>query len=191
MAIPPPTSVPPRSWTLDDLMALPEDGRRYELIDGSLHVSPPPVPRHQVVATAMLRLLHAAAPADLLVLAGGAGVHRSPVGGPAQFLVPDVLVVRRASVDAADRGFAPADVVLAVEVVSPSSVTTDLVTKRDLYARLRLPHYWIVEVEPLIRVRLLRLEHEAYVVDDAVGAGDRLDVTRPFPLTLRPETLLS
>ncbi len=46
------TSVIPhgRPFTVDDLEGMPDDGNRYELIDGMLHVSPRPVPRHQVVA---------------------------------------------------------------------------------------------------------------------------------------------
>ena len=47
--------------TLDDLQALPEDGRRYELVDGSLHVSPPPAFGHQVVVTRLQYLLRDAA----------------------------------------------------------------------------------------------------------------------------------
>ena len=111
--------MPGRRWgplTPEDLDEAPEDGRRYELVDGSLHVSPPPVPRHQLAATRVQYLLHAAAPAELTVRAGGAGIHESRPRGETHFLVPDVRLV--------------------VEVVSPSSVTHDQVTKRDAYAAL-------------------------------------------------------
>ena len=186
--------VPGRRWgplTLEDLDEAPEDGRRYELVDGSLHVSPPPVPRHQLAATRVQYLLHAAAPAELTVLAGGAGILAARPRGETHFLVPDVLVVGTAALGAAERGLDPRDVRLVVEVVSPSSVTHDHVTKRDAYAALGVPHYWILEHVPVPRVTVLELAGSAYREQAVLGAGDELRLTRPFPLILRPADLLS
>jgi len=55
-------------WTIDDLDALPDDGLRYELVDGVLLVSPSPLLPHQVGLAALLVRLTSAAPADLRVL---------------------------------------------------------------------------------------------------------------------------
>ena len=61
------TSVIPhgRPFTVDDLEGMPDDGNRYELIDGMLHVSPCPLPRHQIVLGEIFVRLHGACPPDL------------------------------------------------------------------------------------------------------------------------------
>lgn len=79
-------------FTVEDLDEMPEDGRRYELVDGVLIVSPSPFPRHQVAGLTLYRLLSAACPLDRIVLAAPTDVRR----GPRTSLVPDVFVVRRA-----------------------------------------------------------------------------------------------
>ena len=188
----PAVAVPHGPWTLDDLLSLPEDGARYELVDGSLHVSPPLSFGHGLLAASVFRLLDTAAPLELLVLPGGPGIHVRLPGRETQFLVPDVLVVRA---DVADRdvyALDPTDVVLAVEVVSPSSITSDRVTKRELYALLGIPHYWIVDPQAGgLVVRLLRLRDSSYVEEAVVSRGEEHEVRDPFPLLLRPLDLRS
>jgi len=125
-------------WTLADLARLPEDEYRYEIIDGELVVSPPPTNFHQRVATEMIRRWQPAT---------GVLTHASGVSVPAgryreRFLVPDVLVVRNG---VSSPYYAPSDVLVAVEIVSPSSVTRDRWAKRGLYAELGIPEYWLVD----------------------------------------------
>lgn len=48
-------------WTVADLMAMPEDGYRYELVDGRLVVNPPPSPEHQGLSLNLARALQDAA----------------------------------------------------------------------------------------------------------------------------------
>ena len=62
-----------------------------------------------------------------------------------QYFIPDLLVVYARAVTEVARNLRPADVLLAIEVVSPSSRTHDRVTKRDVYARLAIPSYWLVD----------------------------------------------
>ena len=88
----------------------------------------------------------------------GAGVLAARAGGGTRFLIPDVLVVAAGAVPPGAAGADPADVRLVVEVVSPSWVTHDQVTKRNLYAGLGIPHYWMVEQELELRVTILKLE---------------------------------
>ena len=57
-----------RALTVADLETMPDDGHRYELIDGALIVTPAPSPRHQRVSRNLLMALHAACPATLEVL---------------------------------------------------------------------------------------------------------------------------
>jgi putative restriction endonuclease len=68
---------PGRPFTVDDLEAMPDDGRRYELIDGMLIVSPAPVLRHQKIVTKLAALLDARCPANLHTLAAPFAVQPS------------------------------------------------------------------------------------------------------------------
>jgi len=125
-------------WTLADLARLPEDEYRYEIIDGELVVSPPPTNFHQRVATEMIRRWQPAT---------GVLTHASGVSLPTgryreRFLVPDVLVVRNR---VSSPYYAPSDVLVAVEIVSPSSVTRDRWAERGLYAELGIPEYWLID----------------------------------------------
>ncbi|MDP9396548.1 MAG: Uma2 family endonuclease [Actinomycetota bacterium] len=162
-----PLAVPAHPWTVDDLMTLPDDSLRYEIVDGSLHVSPLPAAQHGLLATRLYDVLRPGVPKNLLLLVGGVGVSARPLGRELQFLIPDLLVVRSDAAPLCSPDaiyFSPEDVPLVVEVVSPSSVTHDLVTKRDLYALLAIPHYWVVREERSgITVRLLELHDGAYV----------------------------
>ncbi|CAN5161655.1 Uma2 family endonuclease [soil metagenome] len=173
-------------WRVEDLDRLPEDGQRYEIIDGSLLMSPPPSARHQGVAGRLAALLRAAAPADLEVVEA-AGVR---IGSG--LLIPDVLV---ASSDAVWRGesLLPAtEVRLAVEVVSPSSLTSDRITKPSLYAAAGIPHYWRVETAAAggLSVVVYRLGDGIYTEHVTVPFGDTVRLAEPFPLTLAPATLV-
>ncbi len=79
-------------WTLADLATLPDDGQRYEIIDGSLLVSPLATVSHQAIAGRLQRVLRAAAGPELEVLQG-VGVQL-----PNGVLIPDVLVAHTAAV---------------------------------------------------------------------------------------------
>ncbi|MGH3588253.1 MAG: Uma2 family endonuclease, partial [Pseudonocardia sp.] len=108
-----------RPFTVDDLEAMPDDGNRYELIDGMLLVSPAPGRRHQKVALRLYGVLEAACPDELDVIAAPFAVRPSVTTE----LQPDVLVGR--DEDFTDK-LLPTAPVLAVEVFSPSSVLNDL-----------------------------------------------------------------
>lgn len=146
-------------WTLADLSTLPDDGQRYEIVDGGLLVSPPPTVLHQAIADRVRRLLRAAAGAAFEVLEG-VGVQQAN-----GVLIPDVLVAHTAAVWSGRSLLVPADLLLAVEIVSPSSATTDRVTKPTLYAAAGVPAYWRVELEgaEAPSVMTYRLSGTAYV----------------------------
>lgn len=171
-----PLQVPADGWTVDDL---PEDGR-YELVDGALLVTPPPSLRHSVAAASLARLLLPHLPVGLGVLTEP-GVHFDL----RNYRQPDVVVYdRRAHVR--DR-IAPTDVLLTVEVMSPSSVSTDRVTKPAQYAAAGIPHFWRLELDPLLLL-VHRLAGDAYEV---VGSyDDEVALDEPVPLAFRVSTLL-
>jgi Uma2 family endonuclease len=115
-----------RRWTLDQLDQLPDDGNRYELLDGELLVSPAPVPKHQLAVLKLGAALLTACPEGLMALV--APVDWRPGGQTS--LQPDVLVVSKDWLDATNI----TDVLpLAVEVMSPSTRRVDLVKKWAKY----------------------------------------------------------
>lgn len=101
-------------WTVEDLDRLP-DGLHYEIIDGSLLVSPPPAAFHQVAALRLVDQIKEALPDDLEVLSP------SGVDVAVSYLEPDIAVVRADAIDANPNRFTPSDLVLVVEVISPTS----------------------------------------------------------------------
>ena len=125
-------------WTVDDLNRLPEDdGLQYELLDGLLIVSPSPLMVHQDVALRMTLLLAPACPPELRVLF--APFDWRPDNRTS--MQPDLLVFR--AEDAQER-YLEAPLVVAVEILSPSTRSKDLVWKRDKYERSGVEHYWII-----------------------------------------------
>jgi Uma2 family endonuclease len=172
----------PGPWTSADLATTPDDGQRYEIVDGSLLVSPPPTVLHQAVTARISRLLAAAAGPELEVLEG-VGVQLAN-----GLLVPDVVVADGAAVWSGRSVLTPADLLLAVEVVSPSSTTTDRVTKPALYAAAGVPAYWRVELEGVEgpTVVTYRLSGTAYAEQATVTAAESVRLDWPLGVHLAP-----
>lgn len=132
-----------RRWTREEVLALPEDGKRYELFDGELLVTPAPSGLHQV---ALMRLFRLVAP---FVEAHGVGeTLLSPADlalGGEQLSQPDLFVVSFLP-PARDWSSFPAPL-LIVEVLSPSTARADRVVKRRRFQRAGIPEYWIVDLD--------------------------------------------
>lgn len=170
-----------RRYTIADLDDLPEDGRRFELADGWLLVSPMARRLHQVGCGAIGRVLEAACPPELFVF----GLAINVDDPDATHFEPDVTVVRREFAKV-ENGDLP---LLAVEVRSPSTAGRDAVLKRREYARLGIPSYWLFDVD-VPSLRVLELEGDDYV-ERAVATGDQtIEITKPFPVSLNPARLL-
>jgi Uma2 family endonuclease len=170
-------------FTVDDLEHLPDDGRRYELVDGVLLVSPARRWEHQDACLTLGMTLHAACPDHLHVFAPTPDVRE----GRRTSLEPDVCVVRRADLVRGERYLGLP--VLAVEVLSPSSLGIDRLLKRDVYARMGIAHYWIADADdPSITV--LRLGDNGYTEVTAVAGAGELTVAEPFAVTVHPDRLV-
>jgi Uma2 family endonuclease len=184
MAIAVDTHVGP--WSEEDLLALPDSVQRYELLEGTLLVNPPPAAPHQRFSGALTGVLRAAETPGLLVV-DAVGV-RLPDN---TMFIPDILVATRDAVLANRSGILDAgDVVLVVEIVSPGSRTTDRLTKPALYARAGIASFWRVELEDGgTAIFVYRLEHERYVEAGSARPGEHLVVTEPFPCSLDPGEL--
>jgi Uma2 family endonuclease len=176
---------PQGPWTVDDWMTLPHDGKRYEIIDGSLLVSPVPVVRHQVIAGGLVGMLRAASPEHLGVVEA-VGLRL----GPERLLIPDVVVASAEVLVSEAATLAPDDVALVIEVVSPSSVAMDNVMKPHLYAKAGIPAMWRVALRPAgAEVTVLRLKDSSYVEEAVVGSGT-LRAEWPFAVEIDVERLL-
>ena len=124
--------------TRADLDAMPEDGRRYELIDGVIVVTPPPVTRHQDIVLSLAIRLQAACPRDHKVLVAPFRVALTRQ----RVIEPDVLVARRPEITDTDLPTAP---MLAVEVLSPSTRWIDRGRKKEILAEAGCPSYWLID----------------------------------------------
>lgn len=166
-------------FTVDDLEGMPDDGRRYELVDGELLVSPAPGLPHQTVAQELFVLLHAACPEELYVLIAPFAVQ------PDRFneVQPDVLVARFTELTEKNLPTAP---VLAVEVLSPSRKLVDLNLKRAIYQRMGIPSYWIIDPE-VPELLVLELDATDEYAEVARVAGDETFEARlPFGVRIVP-----
>ncbi len=171
-----------RRYTLADLDGLPEDGRRFELADGWLLVSPMARRRHQIGCIGLGDALRPACPPELYVFPLPVNVDDPD----ATHFEPDLTVVRR-EFALVENGDLP---LLAVEVRSPSTAGRDAVLKRRAYARLGIASYWLLDVDTP-SLRILELDGADYV-ERAYAVGDApVSVRLPFPVTLVPADLMA
>ena len=129
-------------FTVDTLFTLPDNGLRYQVLEGELVVSSAAEPRHNLAADRLRTLLADALPTDVEVVRNSA--VRLPGGDGAD---PDLLVTS-ADLDATPHGVPAALVHTVIEVVSPPATTSARVTKKALYAAAGIPCSWRVELRP-------------------------------------------
>jgi Uma2 family endonuclease len=137
--------------TAEEYDAMPPNSR-VELVDGVVHVMTPATVRHQMIVDQLLRALQAVCPEHLRVLREQeiriGDLHRRN---------PDLLVVPADEVNLDGYSFRPSQVLLAVEVVSPGTQTSDRKHKPVEYADADVPHYWRVEPRPEVSVHTFLL----------------------------------
>lgn len=170
-----------RPLTRADLEAMPDDGHRYELIDGVLIVTPAPSLDHQRVLGRLHLHLSAAVPDGLEVIFAPFAValaHDTE-------LQPDLIVAR--SSDFTPREL-PGPPLLAVEVLSPSTRRIDLTLKRDRLEAAGCGAYWCIDPIAL-SLTAWELEDGAYTQVAQVAGTETFETTRPFPITIRPADL--
>ncbi|WP_238845484.1 Uma2 family endonuclease [Nocardia terpenica] len=198
MAIPAPdaaSALQPASdrWTAADLDHLPDNGLRYEVMNGQLIVNAAPKPKHQRLIKWLERAIDDALPPDYFSIAG-VGVL---IGDDEP--IPD-LIVGIGEIPMDGRGVPVEQVVLAVEVVSASTTVQDRVAKPYLYAEAGIANYWRIEINPF----KTRLPGEAlpvlfaqvlgdngeYELTHRISAGHSVTLHSPFEFTIDPATLL-
>lgn len=172
-----------RAYTRADLETMPDDGHRYEIVDGALLVTPSPSLPHQVMSSNLIKALQSSAPADLRVLHAPLDL----VLDQATVLQPDLLVVPAADLHRAETPLRP---LLVVEILSPATRRVDLTLKRSRYEAARIASYWAADPDvPSLAAWQLR---DGRYVDAARAEGDEVfEVSIPFSLRLRSGDLLT
>jgi len=168
------------AFTVAELDRMPDDGRRYELLDGVLVVSPRPTTIHQVVAGRLYGVLSGACPEDLCV------VPEPAVGlGPQTEFDPDLVVVRMDQIGGAKFTDPP---LLVIEIRSPSTALIDLNRKKTAYEMFGVLSYWIVNPDPpQPELTIFELRDGRYAL--AAEASGPITVGRPFTVSIVPADL--
>lgn len=164
------------SYTLEDVLNLPADAPRVELVNGVILVVPSPTADHQNICSLLWSWLRQHAPDEFTAV--------QAVGVAVEFdrtYEPDVLLLRSEANGA--RHFFPADqVVIAIEVVSPHTRARDRFAKPAEYAAAGIPFFWRVEQDP-VHVFAYRLGSEGRY-ELAAESTDLLKLDAPFPISL-------
>ncbi|MCX7840419.1 MAG: Uma2 family endonuclease [Anaerolineae bacterium] len=157
-------------WTYDDWARLPENGTRYEVIDGVLYMTPPPTTSHQF---SIVRLLNKMA--NYVESRNLGWVVASPIGvrlptQPVPF-EPDIVFVSRAHKSIIQEQYIEGVPDLVVEVVSPSNWIYDRKEKFLVYQTAGVPEYWIVDYRAKT-IEVFYWEDGAYVLLGKWGTGE-------------------
>jgi Uma2 family endonuclease len=162
-------------FTIGDLYRLPDDGLRYELIEGSIVVSPPPLPIHQWVQSLLAETLNQQLPRPLRAVEG-VGVRCGR-----QLLIPDLLIASRAAFTSAARDIAAADVLAVAEIMSPGSRRDDRIRKPAIYAEAGIPAYLRIETPSDGAVTLIAhdLDGNTYRETARAAGGRTVALTLP------------
>ena len=171
-----------RELDLEDLYTTPDDGNRYEILDGALIMTPPPSTDHQNVLLRLCVLLDAPAREH------GMKVLPAPTAwriGPGQVPEPDLIV---ATHDVITRRAVEGPPMLAVEILSPSGRPRDLYEKRRIYAEGGAAWYWIVDPD-IPTMSVLRLVGDAYEEEAHVSGSEAYEAMEPFAVRVVPAEL--
>ncbi|MBL7257111.1 Uma2 family endonuclease [Paractinoplanes lichenicola] len=176
------SDMPPQgAWTAADLDRTPEDGIRREIYDGEIHVTPSPSSIHQALSGFLFYVLSASCPEHLFVTQANDVVLSHD-----RTHIPDLLVVNFEAARSGTGKFAARDVVLAMEIVSPSTKSADRVTKPTYYAQAGIPFYWLIETSGGLAVEAYELntETKAYESVGSFEGDDTIRLERPWPIEI-------
>jgi len=184
---------PGRLLTIGDYAALPEDDQhRWELLEGSLLMSPSPTPDQMIASGALPYQLRGQLPDDLIPVQDvDLDLVLAPADQPGTARRPDLVVVRRSEVDRVRRDgglLRASEVLLVVEIISPGSRRTDLIIKRGEYADAGIPHYWIIELDEPVSLVPCHLAAGFGYQDPGASTGS-YDADEPFPVRINLDAL--
>lgn len=155
--------------TYEDLRRMPDDGKRYELIDGEVYMTPSPNTKHQMIVGNLYAALRRFAAEQ-----GLGKVFLSPfdvVFGERTAVQPDLLFIRKERLSILTDLNVQGAPDLVIEVLSPSTAAFDRETKLQVYARAGVPELWYVDPREEI-VEVLNLSADRRYTKTATLSGD-------------------
>ena len=163
--------------TYEEFRRLPDDGKRYELIGGEVHLTPAPNTKHQFVVHNLDMALSPYVQKNKLGEVWEAPLDVRLTEDTA--LQPDLVFVASTRVEIVREEFIAGAPDLVVEVLSASTAVHDRVTKLPIYAEAGVPEVWLIDSQAKT-VEVLKLQGKKYFVD-ATLAGDQVLASNLFP----------
>lgn len=173
-----------RIWTESEYLAIGETPERIELFDGSLHVSPSPLPIHQHISFTLAQILSPPAKERGLRVFEAINLRI----GLNRIAIPDLVITRK--IGLWELVVDSSDVLLACEILSPSNPAADRVIKMHYYAQAGIPWYLIIDPRTGT-LHLQRLDGDKYLEHATGTPGEPLQMTEPVTLTIEPADLVS
>ncbi|MFQ5769732.1 MAG: Uma2 family endonuclease [bacterium] len=159
-------------FTYEDYLLLPDDGKRYEIIEGELFMTPAPIIKHQNVLRELGKHI------DNFVVTHNLGiVFLAPcdvILSKTNIVQPDIIFIskeNRVMIKEKNIQGAPD---LLIEITSPNTKERDLVLKKKLYAKFGVKEYWIVFMQEEM-VKIWKLEDDAIILD---GVFEKQDILK-------------
>jgi Uma2 family endonuclease len=162
-------------YTLDDVLTVPDDAPRVELVDGVMFVVPSPAFGHQRIGNKLWTWLEAHRPPHVI-----ASTALGVAVGANNSCEPDVMV-HRADIGLDRHFLMPEDLLLVIEIVSPGTRRRDRIDKPFVYAAAGIPYFWRIEQNP-VRVYAYKLNNGVY--KEQADSADELVLDEPFPIRL-------
>jgi len=158
-------------WMYDDWARLPNDGFRYEVIDGALFMAPPPATAHQLSSGHLFNAMYNHVNANKLgyVFDAPIGVQLPTQPVPIQ---PDIVFISAAHKSIIGKQYIEGVPDLIVEILSPSNWTFDRREKFQLYQQSGVPEYWIVDYHTQT-IEVFVLEEGEYALISKFGASEK------------------
>lgn len=169
--------------TYETYAAIPDDGSRYEVVNGHLErMLPGPSTPHQAIGGELEFILKGSCRSEYVIFDAPLDV----ILGPKDVRQPDIVMIRRDRMSIVTRRGIEGAPDLVVEIMSPGSRQRDKVSKSRTYAKYGVPEYWIVDPEAQTLERyMLQAETGAYLLED-VFEGDDIVVSDKLPCVSFP-----
>jgi Uma2 family endonuclease len=163
---------PQGSWTYDDWLTFPDDGWKYEIINGELHMTPAPATGHQKSSISLSsRLYTYVQDHDLgMVLTAPCDVRLPNQPVPFQ---PDIFFIRKNNLQIIQETEVIGAPDLVIEILSPSNASYDRVEKFEVYQAAAVPEYWLVDYQAKT-IEIFSLVEGAYQLAKKYGLSDAI-----------------
>ena len=156
-------------WTYDDWAQLPNNGWKYEVLNGDLYMTPPPTVAHQDASGELLTQMRMYAKRRKLgkVFCAPIGVRLPNQPVPVE---PDIVFVKTERIEIVTKQYIEGAPDLVVEVLSPSNWTYDRQEKYEVYRAAGVSEYWIVDTRAKT-IEVFNLEGGAYILSGKFVSG--------------------